>query len=111
MVDLRIRFGRLVKAHRARLRLTQETLAERAGISIDMVRKIEGGATGAGFSVISQISAALDVDPAELFTANLPAGQLQRSHLLDLNARLASLSDGELRWLGDLIDVALRPRN
>ena len=46
MVDLRARFGRLVKAHRVRLGLTQEALAERAGISTDMVSKIEGGASG-----------------------------------------------------------------
>ncbi|MBO0906537.1 helix-turn-helix domain-containing protein [Jiella sp. MQZ13P-4] len=37
MADLRIRFGRLVAAHRKRLGLTQEVLAERAGISTDMV--------------------------------------------------------------------------
>ena len=62
MVDLRARFGGLVKAHRVRLGLTQEALAERANISTDMVSKIEGGNSGARFGVITQLSAALGVE-------------------------------------------------
>jgi transcriptional regulator with XRE-family HTH domain len=110
MVDLRTRFGRLVKAHRVRLGLTQEALAERAGISTDMVSKIEGGNSGARFGVITHIAEALGVDPAELFTPDLPAGQLQRSTLTEITSRLASLGDGELRWIAGLVDAALQPK-
>jgi transcriptional regulator with XRE-family HTH domain len=35
--------GRLVRAHRGRLRLTQEELAERAGLSERTLRNLEGG--------------------------------------------------------------------
>jgi len=111
MVDLRTRFGRLVRAHRMRVGLTQEALAERANISTDMISKIEGGSSGARFGVISQIADALEVDPAELFTPNLPSGQLQRATLTDLVSRLGSLGDNELRWLSGIIDAAMRPRN
>lgn len=110
MVDLRARFGRLVKAHRVRMRLTQEALAERAKISTDMVSKIEGGASGARFGVISQLAEALAVDPAELFTPDLPGGQLQRQTLIDIASRLASLSESELQWLKNLLEAALRPK-
>jgi len=110
MVDLRKRFGGLVKAHRARMGLTQEALAERANISTDMVSKIEGGNSGARFGVIAQLADALQVDPAELFTPNLPSGQLQRVTLTDIVSRLGSLSDSELRWLNGVIDAALRPK-
>lgn len=110
MVNLRTRFGRLVKAHRVRLGLTQEALAERASISTDMVSKIEGGASGARFGVVTQLAEALEVDPAELFTPHLPAGQLQRPTLTDISSRLAGLSDSELLWLRDILEAALRPR-
>ncbi len=110
MVDLRARFGRLVKAHRVRVGLTQEVLAERANISPDMISKIEGGNSGARFGVITQIANALEVDPAELFTPNLPSGQLQRAALTDMVSRLGSLSDNELRWLNGVIEAALRPK-
>lgn len=110
MVDLRTRFGRLVKAHRVRVGLTQEALAERADISTDMVSKIEGGSSGARFRVIGQLADALGVDPAEFFTADLPSSQLQRAALNDITSRLASLSDSELRWLNGVIEAALRPK-
>lgn len=110
MVDLRTRFGRLVKAHRLRLRLTQEALAELASISTDMVSKIEGGNSGARFRVIGQLAEALGVDPAELFTPDLPEGKLQRATLTDITSRLASLHDDEIRWVAGIIDAALRSR-
>ncbi len=110
MQNLRARFGRLVKAHRVRLALTQEALAERAGISTDMVSKIEGGTSGARFGVVARLAAALDVDPAELFTPNLPSGQLQRSTLIEITSRISSLSDSELLWLKNLLEAALRPK-
>lgn len=110
MVDLRTRFGSLVKAHRARMQLTQEALAERAKISTDMISKIEAGTSGARFRVIAQIAEALVVDPAELFTPNLPAGELQRSTLTEITSRLASLSESELLWLKNLVEAALQPK-
>ena len=109
-MDLRARFGSLVKAHRVRMGLTQEALAERANISTDMVSKIEGGNSGARFGVITRLSEALGVDPAELFTPDLPSGQLQRPALTDITSRLAGLSDDELLWLKDLLEVALSRR-
>ena len=111
MVDLRKKFGRQVKAHRVRMRLTQEALAERAKISSDMVSKIEAGASGARFGVITKLAEALGIDPAELFTPDLPGGQLQRSTLTEISSRLASLSDGELRWLKGILEAALNPRS
>lgn len=110
MDDLRTRFGRLVKAHRQRLKLTQDALAERANISTDMISKIEGGNSGARFGVITQLARALEVDPAELFTPDLPTGQLQRSKLNDITSRLATLDDGDLQWLNGVLEAALRPK-
>lgn len=110
MVNLRVRFASLVKAHRVRLGLTQEALAERANISADMVSKIEGANTGARFGVISQLADALGVDPAELFTPDLPAGQLQRRTLTEITSRLAGLGDSELKWVKGLVDAALQPK-
>ncbi|TPI58642.1 helix-turn-helix transcriptional regulator [Mesorhizobium sp. B3-1-7] len=110
MVDLRKRFGSLVAAHRRRHSLTQEQLAEKANISVDMVSKIEVGATGARFPVIERLAEALNIDPAELFTTELPAGAINRGHLVEVTTRLAGLSASELRWITNVIDAALRGR-
>lgn len=109
MVDLRHRFGRLVAAHRKRLKLTQDQLASAAEISVDMVSRIETGATGARFNTIEKLAAALGIDPAELFTPELPAGALERRHLTELMAQLASLSDRQLSWMKGILEAALKP--
>lgn len=110
MSDLQVRFGRLLAAHRKRERLTQEQLAERAGISIDTVRKLEGGTAGASFPMIEKVAAALQLDAAELFTTEIPSGALGRSKLNEISLRLAALSANELQWVSDLLDVALRAK-
>lgn len=110
MADLRKRFGNLTAAHRKRCGFTQETLAERAGVSVDMISKIEVGATGVSFATINRLSEALSIDPAELFSTEVPSGALRRPALIDLSARLAELSEAELRWLNGIVEAALRPR-
>lgn len=111
MADLRRRFGQLVAAHRRRRGMTQEQLAEAAGISSDMIAKVETGASGARFPLIEKLAAALDVDPAELFTAEVPSGHLKRGALADLTTQLAGLSDADVKWLTGIIDAALAPKN
>lgn len=110
MGDLQKRFGRLVAAHRRRTGLTQEGLAESASISIDTVRKIETGASGASFAMIEKIATALEVDAAELFSTEIPAGALNRGILQSIVVKLAGQADHELRWVEELLDVALRAR-
>ncbi|HLY67599.1 MAG TPA: helix-turn-helix transcriptional regulator [Chloroflexota bacterium] len=110
MQELRQRFGRLVAAHRRQRNWTQDKLAAEAGISIDMVSRVEAGATGARFNTVAKLAEALGVDPAELFSSEVPSGAKQRAALTNLTARLAALSDRDLGWLEDVIDAALKPR-
>lgn len=111
MGDLRQKFGRLLAAHRRRKGLTQEALAEAAGLSVDMISKIEAGTTGARFPSIERLANAVEIDPAELFTSNLPSGSLARGAFGEISAKLASLSEPDLVWVSALLDVALRRRD
>jgi transcriptional regulator with XRE-family HTH domain len=110
MADLRRRFGLLVAANRRRRGLTQEQLAEAADISADMVAKLETGASGARFPVIERIAAALEVDPAELFSPELPSGLIQRGAFRDISMRLAGLSGPDLVWISGIVEAALAPK-
>jgi transcriptional regulator with XRE-family HTH domain len=110
MADLRRRFGLLVAANRRRRGLTQEQLAEAADISSDMIAKIETGASGARFPVIERIAGALDVDPAELFSAEMPSGLIKRGAFLDISTRLAGLSGADLAWVSGIVEAALAPK-
>lgn len=107
MADLRKRFGELLAAHRRRRGMTQEGLAEAAGLSVDMISKIEVGATGARFPSIERLAQAVQVDPAELFTSDLPSGAMNRGAFGEISAKLTSLPEADLAWINALIDVAL----
>lgn len=108
--DLRRRFGQLLTAHRRRAGLTQEALAEAADLSVNMISRIEVGASGARFPVIERLAEVLKVDPAEFFSTEVPGGARQRKMLVDLSSRLATLSDDDLAWASTVLDAALRPR-
>lgn len=110
MSDLRKRFGLMVSAQRKRSGLTQEKLAELANISVDMVSKIEVGASGARFPVIEKLAATLGVDPAEFFSSDFPKGTFEKTLLPEITAKLARLSDDDLHWINGVIEAALRAR-
>ncbi|MGO7835610.1 helix-turn-helix domain-containing protein [Rhizobium johnstonii] len=96
MAELEKRFGRMVAAHRRLRGMTQEALAAKAEISTDMVSKIEIGATGARFPNIEKIAAALEVDPADLFTTERHFLALRGGVYGELTAELAALDDERL---------------
>lgn len=87
--------------------MTQEGLAEAAGLSVDMVAKIEVGATGARFPVIERLAMAIGVDPAEFFTTEIPGGSINRGTFREITSELAQLAEPELIWVRDLLDAAL----
>ncbi|KFL28881.1 hypothetical protein JP74_00490 [Devosia sp. 17-2-E-8] len=110
MDDLQKRFGKLLAAHRRRLGITQAELADRASVSTDLISKAEIGATGISFGNIQKFAAALDIDPAELFTANLPNSVLQRGTLGDITVLLSGLSREDQVWIKGVIEAALKGR-
>lgn len=108
--ELRIRFGRLVSAHRRRLGWTQDELSARAEISIDMVSRMEAGATGARFTTIDKLAQAMGVDPAEFFSPHIPGSPADRPKLTAIMSRLARLTDADLDWLDDVLAAVLKHR-
>lgn len=108
MEDLRIRFGRLLAANRRKRGLTQDALSGASGVSVDMIGRIETGGTGVSFTTIEALAAALQIDPAELFWPDIPAGALQRHKLTDLTTRLAGLSDRDLDWIASILESILK---
>src|SRR5260370_36187387 len=96
MADLRKRFGELLAAHRRRRGLTQEDLAEAAGPSVDMISKIEVGATGARFPSIERLGQAVQVDPSELFTSSLPTASMSQGTFGEITVKIATFAQSYL---------------
>jgi transcriptional regulator with XRE-family HTH domain len=70
---------RLVRQVRARLRelrqergLTQEQLCERAGVSLDLVNRVEGGKRTPGLATLARLAAALGVSVVDLLGDERP---------------------------------------
>jgi transcriptional regulator with XRE-family HTH domain len=55
-----------VRNGRKRLNLTQEMLAERAGVSSRYIGSVERAAVSVTVTVLSKVAAALEVEPGEL---------------------------------------------
>src|SRR3954452_23574674 len=67
--DLQKQFGASVRASRNRLHISQEELAERAGLHRTYVCDIERGARNVSLKSIEKIARALEISLAELFAA------------------------------------------
>lgn len=66
--QLREKFGLKVRFLRTARSLTQEQLAERAGISVDFLSLIERGKNAPSFENLDELADALEVSVAELFS-------------------------------------------
>lgn len=66
-----IDFGQRVKVARLEKRLTQEALAERAGVSTPFIGHIERGTRKASMETLVSIANALGTDPNALLRASL----------------------------------------
>ncbi len=110
MDDLQKRFGKLLAAHRRNAELTQAQLAERVGLSVDTIKKLETGSVAPSFRTIRAITQDLNIEPAELFTSQFQGGELQRRALSQITDQLAVLEEDQLKWLHGIINAALEAR-
>lgn len=103
MSDLRALVGASVKRLRQGRGLTQATLAERIGRSVDMLSRLERGDAAPSFETISALVEALGVEPAELFGG--PSRDVtQPPHVAALLGRIARQDRDSVLWLTSLID-------
>lgn len=65
--NVRKRFGEHIRDQRKSRGLTQEQLAERSGLSVDAVRRIERGAFSPSLETVRKLSEGLDLSLRTLF--------------------------------------------
>lgn len=65
--DIRVRFGLAIKMRREQLSLTQEDLADQAGIHRTYLSDVERGAQNLSLVNIERLAAALSLSISELF--------------------------------------------
>ncbi len=77
-----IELGNRIRDRRQELRLSQEKIAEKAGISVNTVSRIEGGQSAMSIEIFIKLVQILEVDANELLGENVTAmeedGQCQK---------------------------------
>lgn len=91
MTDLRGRFGGSLKQLRRAKRLTQEQLAERAGLSYKFIGEVERGKGNPTLTTLSVISEALGVRLVDLLALDTDRPRLTPRQALHVREALASL--------------------
>lgn len=66
-MDLRTKFGGCIRSLRNGRSITQDELAERSGLSVDSIRRIERGALSPSLETIQKLADGLDVSLTTLF--------------------------------------------
>jgi transcriptional regulator with XRE-family HTH domain len=74
--DVRQGFGLVLKQWRAKVHISQEELAFRAGLHRTYISGVERGARNASLQTISKLAKALDISLSEMFE---PLGQFPKS--------------------------------
>lgn len=72
-----VALGERIRERRTELRLSQEALAEKAGISANTVSRIEGGQMSMGIGTFIKLVQALDADAGSLLGVPPTAGEKQ----------------------------------
>lgn len=82
MTELRARVGARLREWRKRRGLTQEQLAERAGLSYKFIGEVERGAGNPTLETLGRLAEALHLDLAELVRAAEPRREPSPTYML-----------------------------
>lgn len=107
MTTLTDLFGAQVRHYRTKAGFSQTDLAERVGVTTEMIGKIERGTSGTSFSTIDKLCRELRVPPNALFPAQELSEINDRGPLGDLVTKLSKLNEEELEWISKLLMEAL----
>jgi len=83
--------GARVREERRRLRLTQEQLAEKAGLSTNYIAHLERGSRGASLSTIEVLCTIFNVPFASMFVAGTEAAHSVTEDVRKLATRLKGM--------------------
>ena len=104
MPTLRRQFGEMVRGYRTGAALSQQQLAEKAGISEVWLRKIEQGTASPSFDTIESLAKALHAHPAELFGGTPASDQKGTSAFALLVRKISGRSPADLKRIVGLVD-------
>ncbi len=100
--------GARIKSARKRRRWTQQALADRLGVHLSTIARLETDRIGVSLPVFARLCRELEADPAELIGVE-PRGS-KAARVRTIAARLAGLSGEDLARVEDYLALLEKPR-
>ena len=94
-------YGKRIKELRERKKLTQEKLAEKVGLDLQTISRIETGYYFTSFENLEKLADALDVTIADLF--NFGHVKPKEELIKEINTELANSSEKDVQRIHKLI--------
>ncbi len=94
-------FGKRIKELRERKKLTQERLAEKVGLDLQTISRIETGYYFTSFENLEKLANALDVTMADLF--NFGHVKTKEELIKEINTELSTSSEKDVQRIHKLI--------
>ena len=105
--DLDHRIGKNVAAYRETVGLTQEQLAEKIGVAVETISRLERGVTLPSILRLAEIAEALGIEIDRLLTASSPSKNKKHQELESLRKYLETRTTEEICLIYDLARVVL----
>lgn len=102
-IDIDKILGEIFKEYRVKNKLTQEKIAEKLGISVKYISRIENGTGGVKVETLVNYMNILCISPNVLFERLITNGDLN-SHL-ELSKKAQDLSDDKINLVISIIDL------
>ena len=95
--------GEIFKEYRLKNHLTQEKIAEKLGISVKYISRIENGSGGVKVETLVNYMNILGISPNVIFEKLIVNDKVKSQ--LDLSKKLSQLSENELNLVSGIIDL------
>ena len=103
--EIDLTFGRILKDFRRKKRFTQEELAEKLGISLKYISRIENGYSGIKHSTLINYMNLLDITPNTIFDEFITNEKTREK--MELSSQINSLSDNDFKLISSIIELLI----
>lgn len=102
-LDIDKHFGKILRSYRRKAKITQEELAEKLGISLKYISRIENGNNGVKTQNLIQYMNILGVPPDTLYGKFMTHPDVKKD--MDLYNKITELSEEEKEFVSSIIDL------
>ncbi len=98
-------FGKILKTYRLKNGYTQEVMAEKLGISLKYISRIENGYSGIKTRTLINYMNILGITPNTIYKEFMTNGEIIKQ--IKISEKLNQLSEEKLNFVDDMIDLLI----